>query len=1070
MLSGLKAILLSLLLLVIIRTGFAQFDPNPELEWFTIETDHFYIHYSKGTERTANTVAKIAEEIYGPITKLYNYTPKDKTSWIINDESDYSNGATDYYGNRIEIQAAALDFDLRGTHNWLRNVITHEFTHVIQVPSSMKFGTKLPSIYLQYLNYEPERRPDVLYGYPNVIISYPISGVGVPSWYAEGTAQYQRQQTGYDYWDANRDMILRMRTLNDNLLTWEEMGQFASVTTYKAESIYNQGLALIRYIANTYGENKLKEISGYMSNPLTFNCESAFKKAIGKSGSDLYKEWKTYLKKDYEYRVANIKPYKTEGEEIAKVGFANYFPQFSPDGKKVAYLSNKEYDYGSTTLYLHYNDNRKEDEALVPAVSGGFCWTPDGKKIIYSRRNIPTIYDRSIFDLYEYDLSTEKTKQITFNIRAHAPAISADGKNICFVRNNDGTQNLFMASSPKGDKLKDIKQLTKFTNGEQVYSPKWSPDGLYIVFDYSKHDCRSIAKIETSSGQIEFLFDKPDVDFRSPVFSPDGSSLFIASDMTGIFNIYKYEWINEARMSKINDRMGNLKQVTNVIGGAFMPNADSSGNLVYSSWQSTGYKISELRNYSDIDSLVAEKDAKYIRPEKVLSKYANENSSNSSEPKNQFSWDTLKNFKDDNPEIHRSTSYRNVATPLFIIPVIRFDAYKKGGTFWDALKPGLYFYSQDVLGKMGIFGGASINKNFERDLFLQFDYNNGVPFFKDFFLKKLSFAPHFQLAGYNISRKTSADLVAGLDTIPVDVTYDLLQFDFDMAFKIINSNHTLKAGFTLSKYSSQLGTFLLKSANAQVPSTSTNYFTGRDLSLTYSFSSFTPNRNEDINPLGRYIKLKYDYEFNNLNPTLVVNDQGNVVEQFQYAKFHRLETDIFQGFGLFNNSHSLSFRLRGGTIFGPPQDNFFDFYASGFPGMKGYPFYAIGGSRYASANITYRLPVAENLNFNFLQFYFDKLYFSVYGDFGNAWTEKATKLKDFKKDVGFEVRLQAFSYYVYPTAFAFNAAYGIDQFSRIFPSTTNEQKVVTYGKEWRFYFTVLFGFDFFIDAAKNMRF
>jgi outer membrane protein assembly factor BamA len=138
--------------------------------------------------------------------------------------------------------------------------------------------------------------------------------------------------------------------------------------------------------------------------------------------------------------------------------------------------------------------------------------------------------------------------------------------------------------------------------------------------------------------------------------------------------------------------------------------------------------------------------------------------------------------------------------------------------------------------------------------------------------------------------------------------------------------------------------------------------------------------------------------------------------------------------------------------------------------MKGYPFYSIGGNKYFTANLTYRFPVAKDLDFNFLQFYFDKLYFSVYGDAGNAWNGNATQLKDFKKDVGFELRLLTYSYYVYPTALAFNAAYGIDQFSRVFPTTTGEEKVVTYGKEWRFYFTMLFGFDFFIDSMNKIRF
>ena len=225
-------------------TAFSQFDSHPEEDWFTIETKHFTVTYHSGAERTAQVIAKIAEEVYGPITDLYRFPLKDKVNFVVNDLSDVANGATDYFGNRIEIFASALDFELRGTHNWLRNVITHEFAHMVQLQASLKFSKNMPAIYLQFIDYENERRPDVLYGYPNAIISYPISGVGVPAWFAEGTAQYQRQQLGYDYWDANRDMILRSYALDNNMLTWNEMGQFSSITSLKAESIYNSGFAL----------------------------------------------------------------------------------------------------------------------------------------------------------------------------------------------------------------------------------------------------------------------------------------------------------------------------------------------------------------------------------------------------------------------------------------------------------------------------------------------------------------------------------------------------------------------------------------------------------------------------------------------------------------------------------------------------------------------------------------------------------------------------------------------------------------------------------------------------------
>ncbi len=863
MINNLKISFLAFCLIFVVNSVYSQFEPNPELNWYTIETEHFYVHYHNGTERSANTVAKICEEIYGPITSLYNYKPKDKTSLIINDESDISNGATDYYGNRIEIDAAALDFELRGTHNWLRNVITHEFTHIVQIQSAMKFARQMPSIYFQILDYERERRPDVLYGYPDIIVSYPISGIGVPAWYAEGTAQYQRQQLGYEFWDSHRDMILRMRTLGNNLESWNNMGQFASVTTYKAETIYNQGFALIRYISEKYGENKLKELSGYMGDILTFSTEGSFEKALGKKGYELYDEWKEHLEKDYKERTDKIKKVKVEGEEIAKVGFANFFPQFSADGKKIAYLSNKTSDYFGTSLFIHklgskpVDEENDEDEILIPAFSGGYDWSADGKKIIFARRNKSTIHEKSVFDLYSFDVDSKKDHQLTFGKRAHSPAISRDGNHVCYIINGDGSQNLWTANISGDNKLSGEKRITEFNNGEQLFNPKWSPDGKYLIFDYAKNDERNVSRITLTDDKFEFLLGKEKTDFRNPSFSKDGKYLFLSCDMTGIFNVYRFDLSLDTL--NIDDRINSLEQITNVIGGAYMPSVDTAGNLTYASFQSRGYKINYLNNYSVLDSLIKLNDAVYNPPRQVLEKYAAQNDSNSTEYKNKFNWKHLRNFNDDDPKVNPKQNYNNVSTSLFFIPVIRFDNYSKNAKFLETIKPGLYFYSEDVIRKMGIFGGALMNSKMERDLFLQFDYNNGVPFFKDFFVKKLSFVPHFTLAGYNVTRKTNADILVGLDTIPIDITYDLLEFDFQMAFKIINSNHNMIAGFSISRYTSSFNTFLIPGTGLQVPSTSTNYFNGRDVSLNYIYNNFKPYKNYDINPVGRYVNIKNDY-------------------------------------------------------------------------------------------------------------------------------------------------------------------------------------------------------------------
>ncbi|HPS66171.1 MAG TPA: biopolymer transporter Tol, partial [Ignavibacteria bacterium] len=362
-----------------------------------------------------------------------------------NDLTDYANGATDFYNDRIEIFASALDFEFRGTHNWLRNVITHEYTHMVTLQSSMKLPKMMPAIYVQWLNYEKEKRPDVLYGYPNGIVSYPISGVAVPSWFAEGVAQYQRQQLGYEKWDAQRDMILRSRVVAGDMLSYNEMGQFSTINSLKAESIYNSGFALVRYISKTYGEDKLKKLVDHLSDLDNFSMDAAFRSSVGKDGSDVYKEWKDYLEKDYSKRLSGVKETKIEGDLIQKEDFANLNPKFSPDGKWIAFMSNEGTDFFSTQMYL-YNTETKTKIPLPFTSGSNFNWSPDSKKIIYAQKQIPpSLKEISLFDLYEYDLQQHSVRKMTDNSRYTTPAYSYDGKKIVFLVPNDGTMNMKIA-------------------------------------------------------------------------------------------------------------------------------------------------------------------------------------------------------------------------------------------------------------------------------------------------------------------------------------------------------------------------------------------------------------------------------------------------------------------------------------------------------------------------------------------------------------------------------------------------------------------------------------------------
>lgn len=120
------------------------------------------------------------------------------------------------------------------------------------------------------MTYENEQRPDVLYGFPNSIASYPISGFVVPSWFAEGVAQYNRPELNYDNWDSHRDMILRMYALDDKILSWNEISTFGK-TSLGNESSYNIGFAFVNYLSLKYGTDVVEKYREH------FRCQMLFR-------------------------------------------------------------------------------------------------------------------------------------------------------------------------------------------------------------------------------------------------------------------------------------------------------------------------------------------------------------------------------------------------------------------------------------------------------------------------------------------------------------------------------------------------------------------------------------------------------------------------------------------------------------------------------------------------------------------------------------------------------------------------------------------------------------------------
>lgn len=972
---------------------------HPELEWKTIETEHFFVHYHPEARRTARVIAKIAEDIHVPLTAFYDYEPDTKVHWIIRDHEDYSNGASFYYDNKIEIWATSMDFELRGTHNWLRNVITHEYTHMINLGAARKLSRQIPAVYFQYLNYEKERRPDVLFGFPNQIVSYPFALTVIPMWFAEGTAQFQLPGLNYENWDTHRDMILRTATVRGYLLSINEMGVFAK-TSIGSESVYNHGYSLVSYIAHKYGVRALHDLikaSGAIHR-LTF--DGASKKVLKIGEKQLHREWKETLQRMYEQRLHLIQKNIVQGEILQNEGTANFYPQWSPDGKKIAFLTNKGRDYLSQTTLVVYDFETKKIKKIKGGVSSSISWSADGTKMVYARKNKIDKYGSHYYDLYLYDLNSKKEKQLTQNQRLHSPEWAPDGKKIVCVKNSDGTNNLVIFELAG----KKLLPLTHFKNGEQAYHPRWSHNGNVIVYSKSVANSRDIAMI-SADGKTKktLLADKHDS--RNPVFSSDDQRIIFSYDKTGIYNLYS-----------MNIKSEKIKQLTNVIGGAFMPTINARGQVAFALYDTGQYKISYLKNPAQVDP----QTSTYLESTENFHSVA---------PDSQIKSFNLQHiadgqYNDTNLPPEEDKSFKNAYSKMSFLPRVVLD-HKSSA----AIRVGSYFYSSDILNRYSILGGAAINKNFEYDLFALFEYRKYRP------------TLFFEVYAFRL-RTSSMEKIITQPT-NIDYFYQLLEIDIGTRFKI-NDAQKASLAFVYNRYRAKQE----YEWENQLIKFSYNYYLSKVLTLNYTFDGMMRYLHSDVHPIGRKIEVKYDYEFSKFIKGFKISQYSTLVPDFAPANFSRITLDWEEYYGLFSNRHRFGLHFQGGFI-EKPVTSFLNFFAGGLMYMRGYPYYSMEGRKLLNLRAKYFFSILNNIDLRLFQIYFDKLYGGAFFDYGNAFDQNNLKKVNFKKDVGFELRLNTLSFYGYPAYLFFSGAYGLDKFMH------SDQ---WYGKEWRYYFGLSFGY------------
>ena len=1003
---------------------------HPELDWQVLETEHFRILYHQGLEEAGRQAAAIAEAAYGPVTQLYGYEPGERVRIVLKDYDDYANGAAYFYHDTIEIWTTSLDhdFDMRGTSDWLRNVITHEFVHIISLGAARKAPQRIPALYLQHFGYQrEENRPDVLTGYPDVLASYPVMATVVPMWFAEGVAQYQVQGARHDRWDSHRDMILRTAVLNDALLSFDEMGVFGK-KGYGNEYVYDHGYGLVRYIARTYGDEKLAQICRAASRWPGLSIDGAIKEVLGVAAADLHRNWAALMRQNYQQQLEDLGLLE-QGEVVADLGFSSIRPALSPDGRYLAYLGTRTRHYGPHLLVLRELESG-EEEVLDGGLSSSLSWSPDSRRLLYIKKGKADKYGSRQADIYEYNLDGPesglttkllwtvpavvggfapegaKVRRLSHGLRAFYPAYSPDGRHIAFVH-NQGTRNNLGIVNADG---KGVRYLTDFAAGTQLYTPQWSPDGSHLAFSISRQGQRDIALLQmsqdaehqgpsASQAELEILVATEGTD-RDPCWSDDGKTVIFSSDISGIFNLYALEI-----------ETGQFSRLTNLIGGGMSPASGSAGQIAFAAYGRKGYEIRQVNRQG-------------VPIEMPLRSAGERLALHAASPL----------FSGPQPQVQ---PYGIDFLKTSLLPrLVRDEGRFKGG---------LYLSSGDVLNRQNIFAGAALApQNKDRDLFLIYENRNWRPtLFLEFFHQRR-----------NAARGDSSE---ARDLIVTGMNFVLNQVNIGVRSKLgKKSELTLSA--TYDRYDAGISSRYFDALNirwVQQKPFGYTYLNGFDLGLTYRFEAVARRRDRDINPRGRKIYFRYDRMFNKFIEGFDEQNSSFLQEEYLDLNYNQFTLDWREYIGLFGNT-TLGLRFYGGLIDSEKVDDkevvndFFDYHIGGLQYMKGYTFYSLEGRHAAMGQASLRFPLWADMRQRIAHLYFDKVYGAVYGDLGKAWDGKWDEKdpiygrKGPLRDLGGQLRFDLISYYTMPTRVQLDLAYGLDEIGDKSP--------------WKFYLTVLFGY------------
>jgi Tol biopolymer transport system component len=574
------------LVLILLFTGvpshaqyFGRNKPNYSRHDFKVlETPHFELHHYLTSTDQVNRVAGWLEDWYALHKAVVSDTLPQKNPFVLyNHHGDFrqtntvfgsigegTGGVTEAFKNRVILPFA---FTNQQTHH----VIGHELVHAFQF---------------------------------NMILSgdsTSLNSLGnLPLWVVEGLAEYM----SIGRMDPHTAMWMRDAVARDDIPSFQDL--------YRSKYFpYRYGQVFWSFLTGTYGDEVIRP---FFINTAKTGVQPAMDFMFKTGYDSLNLKWQKTLKEYYTPMIAS-KPKRIPGGKVFrdKKGNINLSPSLSPNGKYLAFLSEK--DVFSIDLYvaeLRSGDiiekltNRIKDAHLddIAYVESGGSWSPDSKRFVFTGYR----KGRSILIIKEAESGRTRQEIELPEVPAIAnPAWSPNGQYIAFTGMKEGQTDLYVYDFRRGT----TRQLT-----DDLYSeiqPSWSADGQYIVFATDENSIRNgktngrwtfqPAIMDFVSGSAEIIDIFPGANSLNPIFDHEGQILFL-SDRDGYRNLYRYDPTGK-RIYMLTDLATGISGIT-----PYSPAITASQNrdkVIYTVYQDGEYQFyqSKITNleYEEVDPL-----------------------------------------------------------------------------------------------------------------------------------------------------------------------------------------------------------------------------------------------------------------------------------------------------------------------------------------------------------------------------------------------------------------------------------------------------------------------------------